>query len=145
MFLSWLAAQMLTADGTEGRGLHTILIPTALRRLLFREREVVQDGDVRGAERQLSAAEGSVRAYKVSKTYSGRNLIRFVLKCTVSNVCHALLLCRRASAARGVLHDEQGRSVRAAGPQRCRYDLHKNHPSPSSGLFRYFFLQASLR
>jgi hypothetical protein len=71
MLLSWLFAQVLTADGTEGRGLHTILIPPALRRLLFREREEVQDGDIRGAERQQSAADGSVRAYKVSKTYSG--------------------------------------------------------------------------
>lgn len=83
MFLSWLAAQMLTADGTEGRGLHTILLPPALRRLLFREREVVQEGDIRGAERQQSADEGSVRAYKVSKTYAGSRSVYVYVCCMV--------------------------------------------------------------
>ena len=79
IFLSWLVAQMLTSDGTEGRSLHTILLPAALRRHLFSEREEVQDGDVRGAERQRSAEEGSVRAYKVSKTFSGQALVSTVL------------------------------------------------------------------
>lgn len=79
MILSWLAAQMLTADGTEGRYLHHILIPPAIRRLLFREREIVQDGDIRGAERLQSEVDGSVRAYKVSKTYSGQPTTRLFL------------------------------------------------------------------
>ena len=72
MFLSWLVAQMLTSDGTEGRSIQSILLPTPLRRLLFRQRDEVQEGDLRGEERQRSEVEGSVRAYKVSKTFSGK-------------------------------------------------------------------------
>ena len=72
MFLSWLAAQVLSSDGTEGRSLVSILIPPVVRRHLFRDREEVQEGDVRGAEKQLSAVDSSVRAYKVSKTFAGK-------------------------------------------------------------------------
>lgn len=72
MWLAWLFAQLLTSDGTEGRNILSLLFPTFLRRILFREREAVQEGDVRGDERQRSAEEGSVRAYKVSKTFAGK-------------------------------------------------------------------------
>jgi hypothetical protein len=75
MFLSWFVAQMFSADGTEGRNLLAVLVPPVLRRYLFREREEVQEGDVRGVEREASFHEGSVRAYKVSKTYSGKVLL----------------------------------------------------------------------
>jgi hypothetical protein len=75
MFLSWFVAQVFSADGTEGRNLLAVLVPPVLRRYLFREREEVQEGDVRGVEREASFHEGSVRAYKVSKTYSGKVLL----------------------------------------------------------------------
>lgn len=93
MFMSWLTAQIITSDGTEGRSLANILIPPALRRLLFREREEVQDGDIRGSERQLSANEGSVRAYKVSKTFSGMMLVlSSCFDSSLSNIKRELIL-----------------------------------------------------
>lgn len=84
MALSWLIAQIITSDGTEGRSLMNILLPPPIRRLIFREREEVQEGDIRGAERQRSAAEGSVRAYKVSKTFSGEFRVPLCLHCVNS-------------------------------------------------------------
>jgi hypothetical protein len=65
LFLAWFTAQLLSSDASEGRSLQNILLPASVRRYLFREKEAVVAGDVRGEERLKSEEERSVRAYKV--------------------------------------------------------------------------------
>jgi hypothetical protein len=67
LFCSWLASQLLSSGASEGRPLASVLIPPFLRRHLktFEREAIVQDGDVRGEEKERSRVEKSVRAYKV--------------------------------------------------------------------------------
>jgi hypothetical protein len=68
LFCSWLASQLLSTGASEGRPLLSVLIPPFLRRYLKSvERAVpLEDGDIRGEEKERSRTEKSVRAYKVS-------------------------------------------------------------------------------
>lgn len=68
LFCSWLASQLLSTGASEGRPLQSVLIPPFLRRY-FKATEssaLLQDGDIRGEEKEKSRSEKSVRAYKVS-------------------------------------------------------------------------------
>ena len=79
MYLAWLSAQLVSSDDTEGRPLLSVIFPTFIRKMIAGEsNEVIQDGDVRGAEKAQSRADQSVRAYKVSKTYSGVQALKEV-------------------------------------------------------------------
>eukprot|EP00603_Paraphysomonas_imperforata_P006371 CAMPEP_0114438486 /NCGR_PEP_ID=MMETSP0103-20121206/14640_1 /TAXON_ID=37642 ORGANISM="Paraphysomonas imperforata, Strain PA2" /NCGR_SAMPLE_ID=MMETSP0103 /ASSEMBLY_ACC=CAM_ASM_000201 /LENGTH=179 /DNA_ID=CAMNT_0001609083 /DNA_START=37 /DNA_END=572 /DNA_ORIENTATION=+ len=78
LFLAWFAAQALSSDASEGRSLLNILLPTTVRRLLTGNSDAVVEGDVRGEERLKSAEERNVRAYKVSKTFSGVQALKEV-------------------------------------------------------------------
>jgi ABC-type lipoprotein export system ATPase subunit len=77
MVAAWLAAQLLTADGSEGRPLLSVLIPRFVRDFLFTQ-EVIYPGDVRGIEKERSRIDNSVRVYKVSKTFSGVQALKEV-------------------------------------------------------------------
>lgn len=66
LFCSWLASQLLSTGASEGRPLMSVLIPPFLRRYIKQNETVfLQDGDVRGEEKEKSKLENSVRAYKV--------------------------------------------------------------------------------
>ena len=71
MAMAWLAGLLISTDETEGRSLKSVLIPLSIRKRFTSsgDEDVFMHGDVRGAERLRSENEGSVRAYKVSKTY----------------------------------------------------------------------------
>lgn len=67
MFLAWLAAQVISSDALEGRSLFSVLVPSPLRKYILGTGQQIQEGDVRGEEREKSRVEGNVRAYKVSE------------------------------------------------------------------------------
>ena len=71
--LSWLFGQLL-----DGLSLDVILLPHPVRVYLMGSTAAVVDGDVRGRERQISQKEGSIRAYKVSKTFKGVQALKEV-------------------------------------------------------------------
>lgn len=62
--LAWLFEQLI-----EGIPIDVIFIPAWLRIRLLGLNDVVYAGDYRGLERQRSAEEESIRAYKISKTF----------------------------------------------------------------------------
>lgn len=72
-FLAWMAGQLVTSEAGEGRSLVSVFLPGWLRRALLPGGydAAPQVGDVRGEERERSRVDRSIRAYKVSKTYSG--------------------------------------------------------------------------
>lgn len=80
IIMAWLAGQLLSSGFTEGRSLQSVLIPPCFRRSARTQRDEdgVIEGDVRGEERMKSKEERSVRAYKVSKTYSGVQALKEV-------------------------------------------------------------------
>ena len=79
LYLAWVSAQLVSSDSTEGRPLLSVLLPSFLRRMLMGDNpDRLQDGDVRGLEKATSKTDGSVRAYKVSKTYSGVQALKEV-------------------------------------------------------------------
>lgn len=66
LFCSWLASQLLSTGASEGRPLLSIFIPPFLRRYLKSTENLnLQEGDIRGEEKERSRIEKSVRAYKV--------------------------------------------------------------------------------
>ena len=71
--LSWLFGQLL-----DGLSLDVILLPQVVRVYVMGSKATVMDGDVRGRERHLSQEEGSIRAYKVSKTFKGVQALKEV-------------------------------------------------------------------
>ena len=66
LVFAWLTGQLISSNSDEGRPLASVLIL-----LWSSDGDTVVVGDVRGMEREKSKSEGSVHAYKVSKTYSG--------------------------------------------------------------------------
>jgi hypothetical protein len=66
LFLAWLAGQVISSDGSEGRSLFSVLVPGPLRKYLLGTNQEIQEGDVRGEEREKSRVDGNVRAYKVN-------------------------------------------------------------------------------
>jgi hypothetical protein len=74
---AWLSAQFLNSDGSRGRSLFSVLIPSFVKDLLFRKEEILL-GDVRGLEKEQSRIDQSIRVYKVSKTYSGVQALKEV-------------------------------------------------------------------
>lgn len=77
LITSWLAGQLVSSEGTEGRNIFSVLLPSVLRNYIFSKGEVIE-GDVRGEQRSMSIQEGSIRAYKVSKTFSGVQAVKEV-------------------------------------------------------------------
>ena len=71
LFVAWFVAQVMSTDGGEGRPVLSILFPPFVRKYLSGREEVVEVGDIRGQERLRSVNDGSVRAYKLSKSYFG--------------------------------------------------------------------------
>jgi ABC-type multidrug transport system ATPase subunit len=69
--ISWFLCQAFSTDGSEGRPILSILVPSFVRKYLADGGEVVEEGDIRGEEKNLSAQQGSVRGYKLSKSYAG--------------------------------------------------------------------------
>lgn len=95
--LSWFCAQVVPDASSEGRNVLTVLIPWFMKPYLFGDEDdgntSVFDrsttaestvggrhlyGDVRGLERQMSREQKSIRAFKVSKTYSGVQALKEV-------------------------------------------------------------------
>lgn len=71
--MAWIAGQLVSSDAGEGRSFLSVFMPSWLRQLIFSADydETPQVGDIRGEERERSRKEQNIRAYKVSKTYSG--------------------------------------------------------------------------
>lgn len=66
LFCSWLASQLLSTGASEGRPLMSVILPPFIRRYIKQnEKVILQDGDIRGEEKEKSKLEQSVRAYKV--------------------------------------------------------------------------------
>lgn len=78
--MAWFFGQLLPdTPTTEGRGILSILLPPVLKTFLFGETTgQVFEGDVRGQEKAQSLEDRSIRAYKVSKTYTGTQALREV-------------------------------------------------------------------
>mmetsp|Transcript_32 Transcript_32/g.58 ORF Transcript_32/g.58 Transcript_32/m.58 type:complete len:1981 (-) Transcript_32:168-6110(-) len=93
LFLAWLTAEILSSDVTEGRPLLSVLIPPSLRRFLTGSSgtTAVEEGDVRGEEKKKSGDDRSVRAYKVSKTYSGVQALKEVSLTMKRGECFVML------------------------------------------------------
>ena len=71
--LAWICGQLI-----DGRSIDVILFPPAVRAYFTGSRDAVIEGDVRGRERAVSQQEGSIRAYKVSKTFKGVQALKEV-------------------------------------------------------------------
>jgi ABC-type multidrug transport system fused ATPase/permease subunit len=79
VFLAWLTGLLLSTDETEGRSLVSILFPLSVRKYFTKpDEDAVLHGDVRQGEQVQSEAEGSVRAYKVSKTFKETQALKEV-------------------------------------------------------------------
>lgn len=76
LFLSWLCGQVVPSENQEGRSISS-LIPRVIKTALFPP-QPVQYHDVRGNEQAISETNRCVRAYKVSKTYSGVQALKEV-------------------------------------------------------------------
>ena len=80
LFLAYFAGQLVSSDGGEGKSFLNALLPASIRKILFVSdySTSVETGDIRGEEREKSRAEHSIRAYKLSKTYSGVQALKEV-------------------------------------------------------------------
>lgn len=77
--LAWLTGLLLSTDESEGRSLLSIIVPASIRKYFSKpDEDAVLHGDVRQGEQMLSQAEGSVRAYKVSKTFKETQALKEV-------------------------------------------------------------------
>lgn len=73
MAMAWMAGQLVTSEAGEGRSVLSVFLPAWIRRAVFAGEydSTPQAGDIRGEEREKSRRDQCIRAYKVSKTYSG--------------------------------------------------------------------------
>ena len=76
--LAWFFGQVLSSSSMEGRNILSVLLPSFVRDILFGQTLAPLPGDVRGIEQEKSRVEKSVRAYKISKTYSGVQALKEV-------------------------------------------------------------------
>lgn len=89
--LCWFLGQVLSSEIGDGRDLVTVLVPKWLVRVVFGGSTAPLEGDIRGEERQISAADRSIRVYKCSKTYSGVQALKEVSFSVQRGECYCVL------------------------------------------------------